>query len=112
MAHVRIKLIGAESSHSYFRIDGCDRYDMRDGIIFAVPDGWHTLQAVQAVYDAFSSEDGSGEICIPFSVSGNFQADAVLELRIFLHADGCIIDIECDLINTIAKNISIREMQN
>ena len=112
MAHVRIKLIGAESSHSYFRIDGCDRYDMRDGIIFAVPDGWHTLQAVQAVYDAFSSKGGSGEICIPFSVSANFQADAVLELRIFLHADGCIIDMECDQINTVAKNISICEMKN
>ncbi len=112
MAHVRIKLIGAESSRSYFQIDGCGRYDMRDGIAFSIPDGWHTLQAVQVIYDAFSPKEENGEICIPFSVSSDFQADTMLELRIFLHADGCIIDMECDQINTIAKNISIREMQN
>ena len=62
MAHVRIKLIGAESSRSYFQIDGCGRYDMRDGIAFSIPDGWHTLQAVQVIYDAFSPEEENGEI--------------------------------------------------
>ena len=65
MAHVRIKLIGAESSRSYFQIDGCGRYDMRDGIAFSIPDGWHTLQAVQVIYDAFSPKYAYRFLCHP-----------------------------------------------
>lgn len=112
MAYVRIRLIGAESSDSYFRIDGCGRQDMRDGIVFSVPNGWHTLQAVQVVYDAFSPEDEKKETCIPFSLTEEFHADTRMELRIFLYADGCITDMECEWIKAVAGDISISKMQD
>ena len=111
VAYVRISLIGAKSSYSYFQIDGFGRYAMCDGIVFTVPEGLHTLQAVQVVYDAFSTADEEGETCIPFSITTTFHTNSVIELRVFLHTDGCIIDMECNQADVFAREVQINKMQ-